>query len=102
MGFDLHIVLTLLIDQTTGLPKHYGECVPEQYRKFLHQRGPWFINYVCQFEGSSVSASRFLEEYPNWQDIENDCEEWLEGDHDEFRKALIWFSDKSFDIQWSC
>jgi len=114
MGFDLFILLQLLIDTNTGLPIVYrdGENekdgfhvseyqVPNEYRKFIAQRGHWFHAYVAPFEGTQVSADMFLEQYPEW-DCEMEEDGWTKEDHDEFRRALEWFSWKgNFLVSWS-
>jgi hypothetical protein len=100
MGFDLHIVMLLMIDEKTGLPLTHTAQVPEKYRKFLNQKGPWFSNYVAQFDGIFVSAERFLEEYPEWNDILSD-DEWSQKNHEEFKEALVWFAEKGFNLLWS-
>ena len=111
MGFDLYIMVQFMIDTHTGLPivcnksrDNNALCdqkyqVPEQYRRFVQQRGHWFSRYVSQFEGTSVSADVFLAQYPEWEP-EDDI--WTKEDHDDFQTALEWFSRKgNFVVVWS-
>lgn len=102
MGFDLHIVIILVLDETSGKPVPYNECIiPEKYRKFIHQRGSWFSDYIYPFDGCIVSSEAFLDAYPPWQDIPN-FYEWTEKDHDAFKEALEWFTQqKIFNVMWS-
>lgn len=115
MGFDLYIMLNLLIDKNTGLPIVYKNFekegfdaseyqVPAECRRFVQQSGKWFSNYIYEFEGCSSSAELFLEHYPAWEEAidgyEDEC--WTKEDHDEFRNALEWFSKKgNFVVSWS-
>ena len=144
MGFDISIKLNLMLDEETGLPIVWSQnpfgtnnynpieyIVPKEYRKYLHQRGSHFQEYVGEFEGCSVDVKEFLESYPKWEDvcihvsepihaaipesaISNhvrglipnsvciDSDTWSEAEHDSFRKALEWFSSKDcFMIEWS-
>jgi len=115
MGFDLHILLHLRIDANSGLPIVYanGEKngfhdseyqVPAEYRRFIAQKGNWFSEYVMEFEGNNVSAEYFLEHYPDWGQVLCGLEgnDWKKEDHDDFRKALEWFSWKgNFIVTWS-
>jgi len=65
----------------------------------VQQRGNWFSNYVLDFEGNHVSADVFLDHYPDYENVDDD---WTKEDHDEFRKALEWFSWKgNFIVSWS-
>jgi hypothetical protein len=112
MGFDLHIMLNLLIDENNGLAIVYKNGaknvfdvseyqVPAQYRRFILQRGHWFHTYVVQFEGNTISTDELLKHYPDWKDavVEDD---WTKEDHDEFKKALEWFAWKgNYIVTWS-
>ena len=95
MGFDLHIVMILMMDEKTGLPLGYSTQVPEKYRRFLNQKGPWFSKYVAPFD-TMISAERFLEEYPEWPE-----DGWSQNDHEEFKEALGWFAEHNFNLLWS-
>ena len=115
MGFDLFIELNLLIDEHTGLPIVYiygGKKdfnvmdfqVPTQYRKFLRQHGKWISKYVESFEGNYISTDLFLECYPEWESVVEGYDEdgWTKEDHEEFKKALEWFSSKeNYIVSWS-
>jgi len=115
MGFDLYVELIMLIDENTGLPFVYVNDerkefsvldfqVPIQYRKFVMQCGHWFSNYVMPFEGNHVCVDVFLEYYPDWEKAIDGYEEdgWTKEDHDEFKKALEWFSKKgNYMVSWT-
>ena len=108
MGFDLHIVAINMLENTTGLPeKQEYIAVPEKWRRFLNQRGPWFSTYVELFDGCMVSAERFLEDYPDWHKIwpfspcAGSSPGWTEKDHNEFKEALEWFAEACFVVMWS-
>ena len=115
MGFDLYVMLNLMIDENTGFPIVYPNGikdtfhileyqVPLEYRRFIQQRGHWFSNYILHFEGNQASAEYFLDHYPEWEDgIEGyEDEPWTKEDHDAFKKALEWFALKGvFIVSWS-
>jgi len=113
MGFDLLIQVCLPINPVTGAPSiwlpngTYGDfnpadyTVPEEYRKFLWQRGSHWHSYIEAFDSYDCSASEFLHSYPEWSTMEG-WDWWLEADHDSFKKALKWFSEKGcFRLTWS-
>jgi hypothetical protein len=129
MGFLLYITFNLSICSETGKPcyllasadgskKVYGMpdiTVPLEYRRFLQQfGGPYFHAYTTSriYEEyshiTSMSALSFLDQYPAWSDVlidpnyHND-EDWTKKDHDEFKKALEWFSQQAVDytVNWS-
>ena len=116
MGFDIYVMLNLMVDEKTGMPFVYDGLtkkpyipeeyqVPEKYRRFLDQRGSWFCNFILTFEGMQVSADRFLDNYPSWEDVmegEDDMEMWTIQDHEGFQVALEWFASKGcFVVSWS-
>jgi len=125
MGFDMSINLNVGIDPDTGLafvwdkqgfgrkPFIQGEhVVPEQFRKYLVQRGSHFHSYIQKFseDVNLVDIERFLDNYPPWSkvllDIERDNNDyWTEFDHSDFQEALKWFSTEKnagvFSISWS-
>jgi predicted helicase len=122
MGFDLNIIVNTRIDEDTGLPfvwfgsdpmikKPYNPSeyqIPEEYRKWINQRGHHFHSYIKQFDETTtqIEVEIFLHYYPKWKDIKDDIlydDEWNEKDHDEFKKCLEWLESKSgvFGISWS-
>jgi len=108
MGFDLHIVAITMLDNNTGLPeKKEYVAVPEKWRRFIHQRGPWFSNYVENFDGCMITAEIFLDDYPDWCKIwpfspcAGSSPSWTEEDHNEFKEALAWFADCGLVVIWS-
>jgi hypothetical protein len=128
MGFDLTIRLDLEIDEKTGMPYVYynnnGSLdkrpydpmefkIPEEYSKYIEQRGGQFHSYVKKFpEHSHKSWPRdFLQLYPDWETVKNDNylkdeDYWTIDDHNKFKKFLEWMVSKSpvislFEIHWS-
>lgn len=109
MGFDLCIGMKLTLDPATGLPQHPVDAlqVPDVFRKFIHQRGPHWHQYIKQFNSDyeyETTAGEFLEYYPTWAEVAaaSDDDEWTESDHDMFKAALIWFRQKGyFYVSWS-
>ena len=122
MGFDLMIMIDMEIDEKTGLPfvyyvnegfldkKPYDPVefqIPQQYRKYIVQRGYHFHDYIKRFSPDCFKCTvrDFLDLYPEWTDIKEDsC--WSEEDHNDFKDALTWMVNKSpyicvFDIYWS-
>ena len=114
MGFDLFIQISLPVNPTTGAPSvwlangTYGPFVPDDYtvpemfRQFLWQRGPHWHKYIERFDDSfDCTAGEFLHNYPEWSDLEG-WDWWTEADHDSFKAALSWFSEKGcFRLSWS-
>jgi len=125
MGFDLNIHADLMICSDTGKPYYYSDdnrssftriydlsklIVPKDYRRFLNQRGLIFHAYTTNvFENYNiidVSITDFLKKYPSWENVkkfDEECIYWTEKDHDEFKKALEWFSNDciQYRICWS-
>lgn len=127
MGFDLDIRLDLHIDSDTGLPVVYvydpstnssmkvpynpeDYKVPEEFCKYLQQRGSQFHYYIAFFGSSTteIDASAFLHYYPKWEDVvkyhsEYELGGWSEEDHNGFKKALEWMATKNyvFNVHWS-
>lgn len=122
MGFDLNIIINISIDEVTGLPYVWGNLnenkiksynpeeyqIPEEYRKWIHQRGHHFHVYIKMFDDSTTqcNADTFLNYYPIWKDIKYDIlndDEWTEENHNEFKKCLEWLVSKPgvFGITWS-
>lgn len=119
MGFDINIIINTWIDEKTGLPFVWGKnCekkvynpeeyqIPEEYRKWIHQRGHHFHAYIKMFDDSTTQCDVdiFLEYYPKWEDTKYDIidDEWTEEDHNGFKKCLEWLVSKPgiFGITWS-
>lgn len=132
MGFDLTVSVTMCIDPNTGSPyvnyvnknfldkKPYDTeefRIPEQYRKYIEQRGYQFHQYIKTFplECFNVSARDFLQVYPEWQYVKSGLDvynyedeewEWTEQNHNEFKEFLEWMVEKSpyiciFELYWS-
>ena len=126
MGFDFTIQLVLHICPATGNPfvyatsseKTYKEyslsdiMIPEKYRRFCEERGSIFHAYthtLSYHDVYSVDISRLLEEFPDWDTVlhsdwyDEDDDGWSEKDHDDFKEALVWFSEQPYRFQasWS-
>ena len=122
MGFDLYISCTYRLCNETGRPffwkEDFSKCydipsivVPENYRRFMRQRGHHMGLYTSKIcDEYSTCAENFLDKFPEWSDIEGDCEYeenfkdvWKEEDHDLFYEALEWLVKQpmGFDISWS-
>jgi hypothetical protein len=121
MGFDLNVIINTQIDEVTGLPyilklnplfkKPYNPedyKIPEEYRKYINQRGHHFHAYIKNFDDSTMQcdAEIFLHYYPKWDDAKYDIlneDEWTKEDHYEFKECLKWLVSKSgvFGISWS-
>jgi hypothetical protein len=127
MGFLLIISCTFNICSETGKPyyldsgggkveKVYGIpdiTVPIEFRRFLQQFGKFFHAYTTARIAdeyshiTEMSVLSFLDQYPSWNDVlidpHYDGEDWAKKDHDEFKKALEWFSEQSigYTVSWS-
>ena len=118
MGFDLNIIISIGVDEKTGLPFIYGENfekkeyipityqIPEKYHKYISQRGHHFHNYILHFDDNTnqCDADIFLNFYPEWSEelIEDSDNEWTIEDHNGFKECLEWLSSKHvFGIRWS-
>jgi hypothetical protein len=129
MGFLVYITCNFSICTETGKPyylepvdgtvkKVYGIpdiTVPPQFRPFLQQfGGPYFHAYTtARFPEeyshiTSMSAISFLDQYPDWSDVLIDPnyhteDGWTRKNHEDFKKALEWFSQQSVDytVNWS-
>ena len=132
MGFDLTVSINMGIDPNTGCAYvHYVNegfldkkpydpeefKIPEQYRKYIEQRGYHFHQYIKIFPLGCFNASArdFLQVYPQWDDVksglnvydyEDDEWGWTEKHHNEFKEFLEWMVEKSqyicvFELHWS-
>jgi hypothetical protein len=129
MGFDLMMHIDLEIDGKTGMPfvyylnngfldkKPYDPNefkIPEQFHKYIEQRGSQFHAYVMRFppDCQHATAKDFLDVYPDWEYVAtqidtyyiDDC--WNEQIHNEFKEFLEWMVSKSpyiclFEFYWS-
>lgn len=124
MGFDLTINLNVGIDPETGIafvwdykstaripfiPSEY--TIPEQYHKYIHQRGSHFHSYITAYDESMtlVEVERFLDDYPDWQTVKENMDDvdydWTKEDHDSFKMALVWMNSGKnngiFSVSWS-
>jgi len=107
MGFDLYISCRINVCNETGKPFFYTDqyiknysiptiLVPEEYRRFLKQRGHHLGLYTSKVTDEySTSVENFLDKFPEWSEIleDADYEEyediWKEEDHDLFRPLGI-------------
>lgn len=117
MGFDLNIIINTGIDTKTGLPFTWAKNlekniyeptvhqIPEKYRKYIHQRGHHFNNYIRYFDGNTTQcdAELFLHYYPEWYDEISDDDDWTIEDHIGFKECLEWLTLNTgvFGIRWS-
>lgn len=127
MGLDIYVSLSLLMCTTTGKPFYFRTIngnlessyevptveVPSHLRKYLIGRGPLFTAYTEGLErdgmGFTVGADRFLESYPEWEDVKessfysDEPGAWSEEDHTGFKELLQWCVDQSFHftVSWS-
>ncbi len=108
MGFYCQIFVSTEISQDSGKPVNFVITVPEEYRRFLYEKGRWFQAYMR--EGIWIdSLEHVLEEFPSWEDVQeqfpvetNDKNGWSENDHNLFREAVTWFSKQKqmFIVMW--
>jgi hypothetical protein len=107
------------MDSVNGnIVKVYGIpdiTVPKEFRRFIQQFGNFLHAYTTArmpdeySHITEISALAFLDQYPTWNDVlinpnyDRDDDFWTEKDHDEFKKALEWFSDQSvgYTVTWS-
>lgn len=120
MGFDLIIVQKLYFDKDSGLPYVYSKDgvrlnydpvsfkIPQPFARLVSQRGPHWHMYIKAYDGGweyEASAEDFLANYPEWNIVFEGLEDdysWTEKDHDLFKAALIWLSEKGgFYVNWS-
>ena len=112
MGFDLSIQLHLCMCPQSGIPfawdtylgKTYVNLsdyvVPPEFRKWVQARGRHFHSYIlwCDESTSSCDVGLFLENFPEWKDVDN----WTEKDHNEFKAALEYFARyPGYVVSWS-
>jgi len=120
MGFDLYISCRINVCNETGKLFFYTDqyiknytipdiIVPQEYRRFLKQRGHHLGLYTSKVTDEySTSVENFIDKFPEWSEIFEDAlyEEyediWKEEDHDLFRDALIWLARQpiGFIVSW--
>ena len=119
MGFDLWISCNLSLCQETGRPYFLRKngvkefdltqlpVVPEEFRRFIHMRGPVLYEYTRSFpiNETTVDAAMFLERFPPWDEVERDEDNdtWSSLDHNKFFAAIEWFaySEASYLVNWT-
>jgi hypothetical protein len=120
MGFYINICRCLNVCPETGKPYYYdftgGQIkkvygireivIPEQYRRFLHEKGSIFRAYMIENE-HYTDIRELNERFPSWDDVKEEFPEaeeeygWTKKDHDLFEKAVEWFSTNgNFVISW--
>lgn len=120
MGFDLYISCRINVCNETGKFFFYTDqyiknydipaiVVPQQYRRFLKQRGRHLSLYTSKVTDEySTSVENFLDKFPEWSEILEDSEYeeyediWNEEDHDLFKDALGWLARQAigFIVSW--
>ena len=120
MGFDLYISSRLNVCNETGKLFFYTDqyiknysipaiLVPEEYRRFLKQRGHHLGLYTSKVTDEySTSVENFLDKFPEWSEISEDADYeeyediWKEEDHDLFKNALDWLARQpiGFIVSW--
>jgi hypothetical protein len=120
MGFDLYISCRINVCNETGKLFFYTDqyiknysipeiLVPEEYRRFLKQRGHHLGLYTSKVTDEySTSVENFLDKFPEWSEISEDADYeeyediWKEEDHDLFKNALDWLARQEigFIVSW--
>jgi hypothetical protein len=120
MGFDLYISCRINVCNETGKLFFYTDqyiknysipeiLVPEEYRRFLKQRGHHLGLYTSKVTDEySTSVENFLDKFPEWSEIVEDADYeeyediWKEEDHDLFKNALDWLARQQigFIVSW--
>ena len=120
MGFDLYISCRINVCNETGKLFFYTDqyiknysipaiLVPEEYRRFLKQRGHHLGLYTSKVTDEySTSVENFLDKFPEWSEISEDADYeeyediWNEEDHDLFKNALDWLARQpiGFIVSW--
>ena len=120
MGFDLYISCRINVCNETGKLFFYTDqyiknysipaiLVPEEYRRFLKQRGHHLGLYTSKVTDEySTSVENFLDKFPEWSEISEDADYeeyediWKEEDHDLFKNALDWLARQpiGFIVSW--
>jgi hypothetical protein len=117
MGFDLYISCSIRVCHETGklffyrndLTKDYTIptiVVPEEYRRFIKQRGYHLRLYTSRVTDElSTSVENFLDKFPDWPEIleDEDYQDfWKESDHNLFKETLAWLAKQEigFIVSW--
>lgn len=100
MGFYIHICIQFNIDQTTGKPTLSSVEVPEQYRRFLNEKGSHYNYYVLDDDTHIHNTSNLYNNFPRWEDIyenlsDKEKNNWTEEDHNLLHEAMKWFSEQN-------
>jgi len=120
MGFDLIIVQKLHFDKDSGLPFVYSKNggrvsyepdlfkIPQPFSRLVSQRGHHWHEYIKAYNKDweyETSVDDFLAHFPLWSVVYEGLEDdysWTEKDHDLFKAALLWLSEKGgFYVSWS-
>jgi len=110
MGFYCQIYIASRVNSVTGKPVIPDITVPEEYRRFVDEKGPWYRAYMREDVWYDTVESVY-EEFPSWEKVqemfpnETKCEYgWSKKDHDLFKKAMQWFATQEyptrFIIEW--
>ena len=103
MGFDLYISCSIRVCHETGklffyrndLTKDYtipAIVVPEEYRRFIKQRGYHLRLYTSRVtDDLSTSVENFLDKFPDWSDI------WEDDDYEKIYKKTTDENIKNFN-----
>jgi hypothetical protein len=117
MGFDLYISCSISICHETGKLFFYRNdftkdytipaiVVPEEYRRFIKQRGYHLQLYTSRVTDElSTSVENFLDKFPDWPEIleDEDYQDfWKESDHNLFKETLAWLAKQEigFIVSW--
>lgn len=110
MGFYCQIYALTRISKDDGKAStnHKDLKVPKEYRRFLDEKGPWYLAYMRE-DMWYDNVDLVYDQFPSWEKVkqmfpeETKCEYgWTKEDHDLFHKALRWFIDQGgcYIIQW--
>lgn len=108
MGFYCQIYIASRISQKDGKPVTPDITVPEEYRRFLDEKGPWYRAYMRD-DNYHDSTALVYDQFPTWKKVQDEFPEetsskygWTKEDHDLFEKAIEWFSNQRirFVVEW--
>lgn len=108
MGFYCIIHSLSCIDKKTGKLYVTDLTVPEEYRRFLDEKGPWFRAYMRDDRWMDDMCD-VLQEFPTWEYVKEQFPRetsseygWTKKDHDLFYEAVKWFGTQkqSFIVIW--
>jgi len=84
--------------------------VPLCFRHCIYIEGKHMAVYAKACDGYTsdqpINAGLLLHFFPKWNTIKDDIlmdgQNWTEEDHDDLRKAVVWFASKEvFDVSWN-